>query len=249
MFNRYSNILVAVEYDDYDVTGKLVTKRWLSEEVGPYTALIPKTDCCAMIEELEAALVPAGYEVARVLARCVIGRYGRRELNDPDIYVVELTRVFAEASADLGDKAADSLRSCKFLPNVGDVMAVLTPLVEERRRALRQVQAHLAEHSRRAGEGAGPGEHSKLFQKFKNQAPAIKAAVGDDAFKFFLDTLLVVSDDGNSMVVAQPTRWLRDITAQHVVAISKIVGRKIELVIKRNPATGPRPIGGVLKGS
>ena len=253
---RHSGALLSFEYDDQDESGKPVVKQWPLERIGPNTNLIPKADCRACERELEDALVPANYDQARDLARRVMGRYPRRDLNDPDVFVVELTRVFAEAPADLGDKAADALRSCKFLPNVGDVTAALKPLVEDRRRSLHQVRLHWAEHERRAGKRAPPGELAEKISRFKSLAPAIKAAVGDEAFNVFWPDLWLVSDDGETMVVAQPTSTWRDLTAPHVAAIGKVAGRTVELVIRSKPAAGsrksaggPRPLGDVLKGS
>ncbi len=109
-----------------------------------------------LTQDHEAALTLAHYDQARTLARTVIGRYPNRELIDPEIFVVEMTRVFAEAPADLGQQAADDLRFLRFLPNVGDVKAALDPLVDERRAALNQARRHLAEHQRRKAETAKP---------------------------------------------------------------------------------------------
>lgn len=254
MLNRYKSDLVAYEYDDYDKAGKLVTKFWSLDKIGPNTVLIPETHCHTIIMELEAALVPANYEAASTFARLIIGRYTRQEMNDADVYVAEVTRLFTEAPADLGYRAVDLLRSNEWVPNVGHVMAELKPLVEARRRSLRQAQAHLDEHSRRAGEGAAPGERSKLIHKFKSFAPDIKAAVGDDVFQIFWPTLWAVSDDGDTMVLAQPTNTMKILTGPHLAAISKVADRKVELVVRTLPsagsfkaATGPRPIRKILK--
>lgn len=155
-FRRHESNLVTWDYEETDDRGNLVTRFYPLPRVDRYTRLINEADCRAIIAELEAALQPADYDQARALARQVIGRYSRRELIDPDVYVVEITRAFAEAPADIGQKAADRLRSLRFLPNVGDVTAALSPLVAERRRALDQVRRHLAEHQRRQATASAP---------------------------------------------------------------------------------------------
>ena len=167
-----------------------------------------------------------------------------------------MRRVFSEAPADIGDRVADSLRSNKYPPEVCDAYVAVKLFVDDRRRSLRQVEAQLDEHSRREGEGAAPGEQSKLIHKFKSLAPAIKAAVGDDVFQILWPTLWVVSDHGDTIVIAQPTNTLKILTMPHLAAISKVAGLKVELVVRILPAagscraaTGPRPIRDVLKDS
>lgn len=155
-FRCHEGELTTWEYESTDENGRPVTRLNPLPVIDRYTRLIPETECRAIIAELEAALTPAHYDQARTLARTVIGRYPKRELIDPDIFVVEMTRVFAEAPADLGQQAADALRFHRFLPNVGDVKAVLDPLVDERRAALNQARRHLAEHQRRKAETAKP---------------------------------------------------------------------------------------------
>ena len=77
----------------------------------------------------------------------------------------------------------------------------------------------------------------------------------EDQFKIFWETLWLVSDDGGSMVLAQPTRFLRDLTAPHLAAISKVADREVELVVGQKPPpgsrkaeAGPWPIRDVIKG-
>lgn len=123
--------------------------------------LIPERECRAAIAELEHALRPATYEQARALARLIIGRYTTRDTYDFDTFVFEMTRLFGEAPADLGMKAADAVRASKFLPNVGDVSEVLAPLVSERRALLRAAQAHLREREKR--KAAEPRREGKLM--------------------------------------------------------------------------------------
>ena len=255
MFERYSSDLVGYEYDDHDEAGKPITKRWL-ETIGPNTKLIPKEHCRVIKSELEDALVPATYDEALALTKLITGRYTEQKFNDVGVFVAETARLFSENPVDLGFKAADKLRSKTWVPNVGDVTAVLTPLVEERRLALRQVRLHLAEHERGAGKVAAPGELPEQIRRFKSLAPAIKAAVGDEAFNIFWPELWLVSDDGETMVVAQPSSTWRDKTAPHVAAIGKVAGRAVELVIRSKPAAGsrkaaggPRPIGDVVAGA
>ena len=256
MFNRYKSELVAFEYDDFDQAGKPVTKSWPLDKIGPNTLLIPKKRCRTIKIELEDAMVPAGVGVGEELARRVIGLSRERPLNIPKVFVFQMTRVFSEAPADIGDRVADSLRSSKYPPEVCDAYVAVKLFVDDRRRSLRQVQAQLDEHSRREGEGAAPGELPKLIQKFKSLAPAVKAAVGDDVFQIFWSTLWAVSDDGDTMIIAQPTNTLKILTVPHLAAISKVAGRKVELVVSILPAagsckarTGPRPIREVLKDS
>lgn len=147
---------LAWEYDDYDDDGKLVHRRWPPGRVDEYTKLVPENECRAVIAELDAALAPATYDQAKALARTVMGRYAKRDLYDIDIFLFELTRAFGEAPADLGREASDRLRAKVFLANVGDVKAVLDPLVAEREGARFQAKRHLAEHERRRIEAAKP---------------------------------------------------------------------------------------------
>lgn len=253
VLERYSGDLVPFDYDATDARGRPVIRQYHLPKIDGRTRLIPESDCRDGARQLEAALVPADFATARALAALIIGRYTEQKFNDAGVFVTEITRLFSENPADLGFKAADLLRSCKFLPNVGDVTAVLKPLVEERCRALHQVRLHSAEHERRAGKGAGPSELPEQIRRFKSLAPAIKAVVGDEAFSVFWPTLWVVRDDGERLVVAQPTRLLRDMTATHIAAISEAAGQTVELVIcskpvagSRKAAIGPRPIGDVL---
>ena len=64
-----------------------------------------------------------------------------------------------------------------------------------------------------------------------------------------------VSDDGETLVVGQPTPIYRDFTTPHLVAIGNVAGRSVELVIRTNPRKGAlksvgglRPIGDVMAG-
>lgn len=154
-FRRHEADLTSFEYEGTDDGGRQVTRLYPLPDVNRYTRLILEADCCAVIAELEAALETAPYDQAKQLARTVIGCYAKRELYDPDVYVAEMTRAFAEAPADLGQQAADKLRSLRFVPNVGDVMAALSPLVAERTRALAQARRQLAEHKPARGGAVG----------------------------------------------------------------------------------------------
>ena len=123
--------------------------------------------------------------------------------------------------------------------------AELTPLVEERRRALRQVRLQLAEHARRTGKVTSlAGKFSEKIGWFKDLAPAIKTVVGAPAFDLFWSDLWLVSDDGATMVIAQPSRWLMDVTAPHLSAIGEVAGRVVELVISSKPAAGSCKVDG-----
>lgn len=254
MFERYSSDLVGYEYDDHDEAGKPITKRWL-ETIGPNTKLIPKEHCLVIESELEDALIPATTAQATALAKLLTGRFTAQEFNNARIFVAELIRKFSENPAYLGFKATRLLEVKTWVPNVGHLTAALDPLVEELRGALHQVRLHLAEHERRAGKVAPPGELPEQIRWFKSLAPEIKAAVGDEAFNNFWPDLWLVSDDGDSMIVAQPTSTLRDMTTPHVAAIGKVAGRAVELVIRSKPAAGsrksadgPRSIGDVVAG-
>ena len=157
VFERHRGELsLGYEYDEYDDSGKLVARCWPPERVDKYTKLVPEDACRALIAELDAALSPALYDQAKALARTVMGRYAKRDLYDPDIFVFEMTRVFGEAPADLGREASDRLRAKVFLANVGDVKGVLDGLVRERKDALAQVKRHLDEHERRRAAAAEP---------------------------------------------------------------------------------------------
>ncbi len=136
--------------------------------------LIPVSECRAIIAEVDAALRLAPYHEARALARTVMGRYSKRDLFDPGIFVFELTRVFGEAPADLGREAADQLRTARFLPNTADVKILLDGLVRERSWKRGQAKAHLAEHERRRAEAAKPEPE----QVTPEQAAAILEASG-----------------------------------------------------------------------
>ncbi len=150
------DLLLGWDYDELDAAGKLVPRRWPARPVSEYTKLIPVGACHALIGELDAALAPAVYGQAKALARLVMGRYTKRELNDPEIYVFELTRVFGEAPADLGREACDRLRIRVFMPNAAEVKIVLDGLVSERANARAQAKRHLAEHARRRAAAAKP---------------------------------------------------------------------------------------------
>jgi len=155
-FRRHESELTTWEYEGTDDNGRPVTRLYPLPRVDCYTKLFTEAESRSIIAEIEIALTPAHYDQARTLARTVIGRYPKREMIDPDIFVLEMTRVFAEAPADLGQAAVDRLKALRFLPNVGDLMAALSPLVQERRRALDQARRHLAEHERRKAEAAKP---------------------------------------------------------------------------------------------
>lgn len=173
-FKRNETELTSFSYDGTDDAGRPVARLYPLPEVNRYTDLISEAECLAIIVELEEALQPALYDQARTLARAVVGRYPRRELIDPNVFIFELTRAFAEAPADLGQVAANSLRTSKFLPNVGDVIAALEPLVKERRRALDQARRHLAEHERRRAEQAGDGWTEDQRRKYEDETEAIR---------------------------------------------------------------------------
>lgn len=155
-FRRHESDLTTFEYDGTDDNSRPVTRLYTMPRVEQYTKLITEAECHIVIAELEEALKPGRYDQARRLARTLIGRYASRDLFDPDVFVMEITRAFEEAPADLGQRAVDAMRSLRFVPNVGDVMAALSPLVQERQRALDQARRHLAEHERRKAESAQP---------------------------------------------------------------------------------------------
>ena len=156
VFNRHKSRLTSYDYDAIAEDGRQMRRVYPLERVGPYTKLIPLADCEILIDYLEAALEPALYDQARTLAWTVIGYYPKLELMVPDIYVFEITRVFAEAPADLGKKAADALRSHPYNLKVADVKEAVDRLVNKRRAALNQARRHLAEHQRRKAETAKP---------------------------------------------------------------------------------------------
>ena len=256
LFERYSSDLVSFDYDTTDARGMPVVREHPLPDIDANTKLIPEPHCHILVAYLEAKLVPANEKQAHEFVRRVLGRFGQRDLVDPDMFVIEMKRVFTEAPPDLGAAAVKQLRPCRFMPNVGDLMAVLEPLVQKRKGALRQVRLHLAEHERRAGKSAPPGELSEKIGRFMGLKPAIEEAVGEVPFQIIWKTLWLVLDDGTRMVLAQPTRWLRDMTVPHLEAIGKVADRVVELVIRQKPAAGfrkppdgPRPIGDVLKGN
>ena len=256
LFERFSSDLTSFDFDTTDARGMPVVREHPLPKIDTNTKLIPEPDCHTLVAFLEAKLVPANEKQAHGFVRTVLGRFGQRDLVDPDIFIIEMKRVFAEAPPDLGAVAVEKLRPCRFMPNVGDLTAVLEPLVQKRKRSLRQVRGHLAEHERRAGKVAPPRKLSKQIERFKGLGPAIKAAVGEAQFNIFWgEQFWLVLDDGTRMVLAQPTRWLRDETAKHLEAIGKVADRVVELVIRQKPAAGsckppdgPRPIGDILKG-
>lgn len=155
-FNRHRGDLATFEVETVDRHGRPCRGWYPLPDVTRYTRLIRETDCHAIVAELEAALVPAHFDQARALAETIIGRYTSRELVNPAVFAREVALVFGQAPADLGQRAADELRAARFMPNPGDLLAVLQPLIDERRRALRQARAHLAEHQRRKAEAAKP---------------------------------------------------------------------------------------------
>lgn len=255
-FEKYSSDLIPFSYDDIDESGKTVAKTWSLPEIKPHTKLIPEPECRGIIDELEVALAPASYDSAKALAEIIVGRGIGTDFNIVKVFVSETRNLFSKYPAYIGFQAVELLESFKYgVPHVGDISAVLKPLVEKLRRALHQARAHLAEHERRAGKSAPAGEFSEKISWFKGLAPALKAAIGEDQFKIFWETLWLVSDDGGSMVLAQPTRFLRDLTAPHLAAISKVADREVELVVGQKPPpgsrkaeAGPRPIRDVIKG-
>lgn len=157
LFEHHRGALdVGFEYDDFNDKGKLWTRCWPPGNVDKYTTLVPEGDCRALITELDAALVPAPYEHAKALTRIIMGRYAKRDLYDPEVFLFEITRVFGEAPADLGREATDRLRTNVFLPNVAEVKIMVDRLVQGRVSARRQAERHLAEHERRRAEAAAP---------------------------------------------------------------------------------------------
>lgn len=198
-FWRHESDLTTWDYDGTDDTGSPVARLYPLPRVDRYTKLIPEAECHVLIAQLEAALEPAHYDQARSLARTVIGRYAKRELIDPDVYVVEITRAFAEAPADLGQRSAGKLRSKPFLVNAGDVMVALEPLVAERTRALAQARRHLAEHQRRKVEAAKP-----KAETYKDLGPAER-----DAFDAHIDD---VRRGGRLRPISEVLKHLREKT-------------------------------------
>lgn len=174
-FHRHEDKLMTWEYEGTDENGRPVTRVYPLPEVNGYTDLILEAEAKAVIAELEAALVPAHYDQARRLARTVIGKYPKRELFDPDTFVLEMTRAFAEAPAIFGQQAVKALRSKPFLVNAADVMAALKPLITERTRALNQARRHLAEHQRRKAEqSGGTGRTEEQRRAYEAETEAIK---------------------------------------------------------------------------
>lgn len=150
---KHRALLSGYEGEHAGPDGRLVPVWTPPAMPGPYTSLIPRLEAETAVSELEQALAGATYQQARAVAALILGRYtpDQRRFADIDIFVHEVTRLLAEAPADLAMKAADRLRDRKFLPNVGDVAEALAPLVNAREWALRCARAHVAEHDRRAG--------------------------------------------------------------------------------------------------
>jgi len=149
LFKKHRVAVTAGEYDHEGNDGKITTRMWPMERIDEYTRLIPKVECLGLIAELAASLVVAHYDQAKKLTETILGRYAKRDLYNTKTFIFEMTRVFAEAPADLGQKACDQLRDRKFLPNVGDVTEILKPMVDERTRALGQARRQMTEHERR----------------------------------------------------------------------------------------------------
>ena len=170
-YRRVRHALVGFETEGVGEDGKAVVRQVRPPAVGSFSNLIPETYLGDVIAELENALIPALYDQAKELALQIMGRYAKRDLYDVKAYLFEMTRAFGEAPADLGRKAADELRTSRFLPNVGDLKAVLDPLVAERRQALFRAREHLAEWERRRvlnipAKVVTPDEIDAIFKKF-----------------------------------------------------------------------------------
>ncbi|MEQ8504603.1 MAG: hypothetical protein RIB80_04705 [Rhodospirillales bacterium] len=136
-------------------------------------ALISREDTVRVIAELEQALFVASYEQAKAMARIIIGRYTKRDMYDPNIWVAEMTRLFAGAPPDLGRETLDEIRVMSFVPNTGDVAKILWPKVKAREQALDIAKSHLKRHDRKHHKDRwDPGPlHGGAFAKDREAKP------------------------------------------------------------------------------
>jgi hypothetical protein len=133
-----------------DENGNPIEMTDWSVRVDEFTALIEEANCRAVVDEVKAALVPAGRNTAIRLARTLVGSYPAREVNDADIYVRAITSVFEAVPPDIGQAAVDYItRHLRFLPTRADVHQVCEGMMGERRFAKRVAEAHIVEHIRR----------------------------------------------------------------------------------------------------
>jgi hypothetical protein len=125
--------------------------------IGSNTILLSRTDCEAVLSEIErrGARLMSEVEAAEAV-KMLLGMYPARPPHDPETYARALTAVFMASDPDFVRRVVDPINGlpsrCKFLPTVAEVNEAIA--AERLRRQTIQLTAQwmLREHDRRKAE-------------------------------------------------------------------------------------------------
>ncbi|OFX12057.1 MAG: hypothetical protein A2516_08160 [Alphaproteobacteria bacterium RIFOXYD12_FULL_60_8] len=115
--------------------------------------LIPRDEAEALRTHLIGKLAVMTDKQALELTDLMLGAYVNAKPHNPAVYVSSVAAVFQAYPFDIGRKAVDEVRLnlCpKFPPNAGEIKQALDAERAKRTYAIRVLEAHLAEHERRA---------------------------------------------------------------------------------------------------
>ena len=128
-----------------------------SRALGPRTRLCPRTDCEAVIAEIDRRGTVLCSELEAIdAAKAMVGMYPARHVNDPETYSKAIKTIFMHYEADFVRRVIDPVNGLpstnKFLPAPAEVKEALEA-EKTRRFSIRATAAWmLEEHKRRQAE-------------------------------------------------------------------------------------------------
>jgi len=182
---------------------------------------------------LERSVEPADAAfIGRMMGRLSVAMGLRTEdVGDWDGRVAEYLRVLSEYPPDIWAAAIDEvILTVEWFPRISVLAAIMRPELAKRRLALERVRVMLLE--------AGGESVSKLEAPAKGiwqqHESELRQAVGESAWASWFGQIIPVSDDGDTLILAVPTRfWADHVHAMFGEIIRKIVGRAHVVIVVR----------------
>jgi hypothetical protein len=122
-------------------TGELITRALNL----PRGGVVGEPALVAMLQDLEAAHVPASLEQAKEQAEILVGSYPKHAVDDPQIYARGIVSLLCEYPRAISSKAIDRVtRVCKWVPTRAELYEALEKEMTELRRARFYVKTQIS---------------------------------------------------------------------------------------------------------